>query len=417
MPDSRSRDRAAGADAVPARLASIAIITFCQVAALALWFSATAVLPALKAQTDVAPETASLFTSAVQFGFVVGTLASAVLGLADRLEPRVFFMRAAALGAVANAAILLIDPTSAAAIALRFVTGVCMAGVYPVGMKLAATWARGDMGLMIGLLVGALTLGSAAPHLFNVLGGVDWRFTLGAASLSALAAAGTIRLAGLGPAHAPAPPFRPSAALKALTTPSLRLANLGYLGHMWELYAMWAWIGVFLDASFRMSFGDPQRAALGAALATFATIGSGAAGCVLGGLFADRLGRTTLTIGAMAVSGACALLVGQLFGASPALLVAVCLVWGVAVVADSPQFSASVAELSEEGLVGTMLTVQTSLGFLLTLATIHLVPYAVAAVGWPYAFGFLAIGPIVGVAAMWRLRRHPDAVKLAGGRR
>lgn len=399
------------------RRVAIAVTAFCQVAALAPWFSVTAVLPALKVQAGIDPLTASLFTSAVQFGFVVGTLCSAFLGLADRWDPRTFFMWSAAVAAVANAAILLVEPGSPLVVGLRFLTGVCMAGVYPVGMKLTSTWAKGDMGLMIGLLVGALTLGSAVPHLFNALGDLDWRFTLAAASLAALLAAGSIRLARLGPNYAAAPRSRPRDALRAWTIPALRLANLGYLGHMWELYAMWAWIGVFLDASFRLSYDDPSQASFHAALATFATIGVGALGCIAGGLLADRLGRTKLTIAAMSVSGTCALVVGHLYGRSPGLLVALCLVWGISIVADSPQFSASVSELSARPLVGTMLTMQTSLGFLLTLLTIHLVPYAVGLGGWSFAFALLAVGPFAGVLAMWRLRRHPDAVKLANGHR
>ncbi len=394
---------------------SLAALALAEVLALSLWFSASAVVPALKADYGLSDLHASLFTSAVQAGFVAGTLASAVLGLADRLDPRRFFMGAAAVAGIANALILTLDPASPAVPTLRFVTGMCMAGTYPVGMKLAASWAKGDLGLLVGLLVGALTLGSASPHLFNALGGLDWRFTIASTSVAALAAAALVNLVGIGPNFAKAPPFDPHHALKAWRSPSLRLANLGYLGHMWELYAMWAWIVVFLQASFHIA--GVEQAALWAKLAAFATLAAGAAGCLLGGVLADRWGRTTLTMGAMALSGSCALLIGFLFGGPPWLLVALCLVWGASIVADSAQFSASVAELSERSLIGTMLTVQTCAGFLLTLLTIHLVPVLAEAFGWRWAFAFLAIGPFLGVLAMGRLRAHPEAAKLAGGRR
>ena len=396
--------------------ASLTLLALCQVAAMALWFSATAVLPALIREFQLSSFQQALFTSSVQAGYVIGSLVSTFFGLADRLDARKFFLASALIAAIANASILLTGADSPAVAILRFVTGACMAGIYPVGMKVASSWAKGDMGLLVGLLVGALTLGSASPHLFNALGGIDWRFTIIAASVSAGLGGFGILLVGMGPVFAVPSQFRAGYLAFAWKVKSLRLANLGYLGHMWELFAMWAWIGLFITASFEATF-SAEDAPLFSKLLTFATIGIGALGALLGGVMADRWGRTTVTMLAMGISGSCALFIGFLFGGNPILLTLVCLVWGVTVIADSAQFSASVAELSNKELVGTMLTLQTALGFTLTLVTIHLMPAFVETFGWSYAFAPLAIGPFLGVLAMARLRADPDAVRLAGGKR
>ena len=361
----------------------------------------------------VGPGFQALLTSGVQAGFVLGTLASALLTLPDRFDPRTVFAVAALGGALANGAILLMPVGAPAVIVARLLTGVALAGIYPVGMKLAVGWAdRGDTGVVVGLLVGGLTLGSALPHLVNGLGGLSWRPTVAAASLAAVVAAGLIRSVRLGPRHTAAAAFRPGDALTLWRDRGTRLATLGYLGHMWELYAMWAWVGLYLTASFSAWRGDGGPPGHAASMATFGVIGVGALGCVAAGRLADRLGRVRVTVGAMLISGLCCLLAGPAFGLHPAVTTVLCLIWGVAVVADSAQFSACVAELSPAGLTGTMLTVQSSLGFALTLVTIQLMPWLVIHAGWGGAFAVLAIGPALGCVAMLRLGRSRGAAAL-----
>jgi len=393
---------------------SIGLLAICELAALAVWFSGTAIVPSIRLEHALTQTQVSMFTSSVQVGFVTGTLLSAVLGLADRFDPRFFFMASALVAAAANASILLVAPGAAWVYIARFITGICMAGVYPIGMRMVASWARDDLGLLVAILVGALSLGSASPHLVNAIGGIDWRFTILATSFAAALAGLAVNLVSLGPRHTAARSFSARHLAIALRVPSLRWANLGYLGHMWELYAMWTWIGLFLTASFRISSGSHDPDIL-ARVITFIVIGvGGAGGCLAGGWLADRYGRAPTTMTAMAMSGACALAVGLLFGGHPLPLGLLCLVWGAVAVADSAQFSASVSELSDPELIGTMLTVQTCAGFTLTLLTIHLVPYFVDAIGWRFAFAPLALGPAFGVWAMAQFRAEPDP-RLANG--
>jgi MFS family permease len=396
---------------------SIFLIVVCQIAAMALWFSASAAVPSLLDRGQLSTDAAAALTSAVQIGFVVGTLASAACGLADRFDSRVLFSAAALLGALFNGALLLSGFDHPAAPVLRFATGVCMAGVYPVGMKLAAGWSTGNMGLLMGALVGAVTLGSAMPHLFYAFVSIGWEMPVALASGCAIAAAAAIHLVALGPKHAKAISFHWTDLKALLRNKPILLAQGGYLGHMWELYAMWAWLGSFLMWALPASGLEIKLGHATISLVTFLVMAAGAIGCLLAGLLADRIGRTLTTIGALVLSGGCALLIGFSVDAGPVVVIVIAAIWGMTVVADSAQFSAAMAELAEPRLIGTVLTLQTSLGFLLTAGSIWLIGHMADAVGWRYAFIVLAIGPLLGALSMMMLRRQPEAIKMAGGRR
>jgi len=393
---------------------SIALIVLCQVCGMTLWFSATAAASAMVAAGTLSGQQSALLTGAVQLGFVAGTLGSAVLGLADRFDPRHLFAAAALIGVVANLALLLIGFDNAVTIVLRFVTGAALAGVYPVGMKMAAAWTQRGVGLMIGAVVGAVTLGSSLPYLFKAMSGLDWRTTIWTSSVCGACGALAILMTSIGPRLRIASKFRAAEAFAALRQRPMLLANGGYLGHMWELYAMWAWIGVFLK--WAIAQNDPALANHAEVL-TFIVIASGALGCIVAGSLADRIGRTAVTIVAMAVSGSCAALIGFTPAFGVAAVLATAIIWGVSVVADSAQFSAAVTELAEPHLIGTMLTLQTCAGFLLTFLTIQGMPIIIDLVGWTYAFVILAVGPIFGVISMTLLRRDPESLRLAGGNR
>jgi MFS family permease len=399
----------------PRRWRALALIAGAELLAMSLWFSGSAVAPALRAEWGLSESGGTWLTLAVQLGFVAGTLVSALLNLPDVYSTRRLFAASALLGAIANAGVAAVARGPASGMALRFATGFFLAGVYPPGMKIMASWFRRGRGLALGTLIGGISLGKGFPYLVNAVGSESWRVNVLAVSAFAVAGGALVLLfVEDGPFAAPPACFDVSQIAKVFRNRGVRLADFGYFGHMWELYAMWTWFPVFVRESFAAR--GLSRPALAEVIA-FLVIGAGFVGCVLAGLAADRIGRTAVTSVAMAVSGACCLLIGFLFGGSPWLLLAVAAVWGATIVADSAQFSACVTELSDPPYVGTALTVQTCVGFLLTMASIELVPRVAQTVGWPWAFAVLAPGPFLGILAMQRLRRLPEAAQIAQGRR
>ena len=391
----------------------LVLIAVVQVLAMSSWFSASAVVPSLRTDWGITTGEGTLLTVAVQLGFVTGAVLSAVLSLADRWSATRLAAGSALVAALATAMIALAVDSLAPALPLRFLTGMALAGVYPTGIKLMASWFDRGRGLAIGVLVGALTLGSALPQLLNglagALGDLPWRSVLLTSSVLCLLAAGLVlRFVRLGPLAAPAPPFDPRYLLRLFTERGPRLANLGYFGHMWELYAMWTWLPAYLAASFAVSdTWDGSRTAIG--LVAFGVIGlAGAVGALGGGWLGDRVGRARVAGGAMAISASCCLLAAAAYGASPWLLLPILVLWGVSIIADSGLFSTLMTEVADRRYVGTALTMQTAIGFLLTVVTINGVPYVVDWVGWRVAVALLAIGPVAGAIAMARLQTVLD---------
>jgi MFS family permease len=379
----------------------LALIAVGEVLGMTLWFSATAAGPAIGAEYHMDAAARAWLTMAVQGGFVVGTLLTAITSLADAVNARRLFAAGCVLGAIFNAWITA-APSSATIIALRFCTGMSLAWVYPPGMKIAAGWFLERRGTALGIVVGAVGLGSAFPHLLAWAGaGLAWRSLVGASSILAIAAAIVISTVSDGPYVSASAPFDRHALDVVLRNRGTRLAMFGYFGHMWELYAMWTWMAAWAAASL----AQPSGTRVGSLIA-FVTIAAGAVGCVVAGNWADEWGKARVAGAAMIASAACCIVTPFVFGASSVVvLFGLAIVWGFTVVADSAQFSALVTDYTPRTHVGTALTLQTSAGFLLTMVSMRLVPPVSEIAGWRSAFLFLAPGPILGAMAMRRLNR------------
>ena len=380
------------------------LIAFAELLGMSVWFAANAVAPQLAARWALSQTETGWLSSVVQLGFVLGTAIAAVLNLADTLPSRWYFAGAATAASAANAALLL-APSYRWALMCRAATGVCLAGVYPPAMKMAATWFRDRRGLAIGIVVGALTIGKAMPYLVHAIPGAGVREVITGSTLAVLLAAALIAVAYRdGPAPFPRRPFTLALVGAVLRDAHFRQVLGGYAGHMLELYACWIWLPSFLAASAIARGATAASSAGWVNALSFVVLAAGAVGCVVGGELADRVGPVRLVVVAMFVSGVCALLTPVVFGAPSALVVVLLLVWSVSVIADSAQFSTLVTRVAAPHAIGTALTLQTSIGFLLTTITIQLVPAVVGVVGWRYAFPLLALGPVIGIAAIRRLR-------------
>lgn len=378
------------------------------------WFSATAITPELKAAWDLSDAAVAWLTNGVQIGFVTGALFASLVNLPDIVRLNRLMAAASVVAAGANA-ILLLDPSPIGALFCRIATGIALAAVYPPAMKLVSTWFVRDRGLALGAVVGALTLGSSMPHLFRtVTERIDWHIVIALSSAASfLAGLSFLRFAREGPYPFGKAVFSPRQIGRVLRDRDLMLVNIGYFGHMWELYAMWAWLLIFIRTSGNSAFTASE-----ASLVTFAAIAAGLIGCVAGGLLSDRIGRTATTAGFMIISGFCAVLIGFAYPGPTWVTVFIAIVWGTVIVGDSPLFSAAVTELSDQDFVGTALSLQMGLGFALTVFVIWLMPQiAVWAGSWQWTFAVLAPGPVIGAWAMLKLRRSPRALKLAGGLR
>lgn len=408
--DIQGRDDVVSSDP-DGRLLPLVLLTVALVLGLSTWFSATAVVPQLTEAWALSATGKAWLTISVILGFVVGALFSSVFNLADRLRPQVVMLVGAVGAGIANLGLIWAGGV-APGVALRFATGFFIAGVYPPSFKLISTWYRSGRGMALGALAAGIILGNASPHLANALGGIDWQSVIYATSIMSVLGGVVAFSVNDGPFEFPRSVFDPRQVGRVFANRGVRLASIGYFGHMWELFAMAAWFLIFFGDHLMAGGEDALPLA---AFVTFVVIAMGAVGSWVGGFIADRWGRTNFTALMLAISGLCSIGIGLLFDGPTWPIVAVGLIWGFTVVADSAQFSAMVTEVGDQSYVGTALTMQIAIGFTISAATIWIIPIVEEVTTWRWAFAVLALGPLVGIAAMLRLKRLPEAAKIAGG--
>ena len=398
------------------RSRALILVSLATFFSLSVWFSTNAISGALEVEKSIDESSMAILTITVQLGFVFGTLLIAVTNLSDLINARTLFAYASVLAALANLLVIPFDSTPLL-IAARFATGAFLGGVYPPAMKVISGWYTKGRGFALGTMVGALTIGSGSPHLLRSVFSENWQAVIIGSSVLAISGGLILKfLVKDGPHEVRGAKFNPKYLIGAISQRGPRLALTGYLGHQWELYAMWAWIGSFMlyIVGEQSLIGD--RLDLASAL-TFLVFAVGAIASSYAGIWSEKIGRTAVTSIVMVISGGVAVFIGFLPPEMTVLIVILAMIWGASVIADSAQFSTAMTELSDPAYRGTMLTFQTVIGFALTAVSIWLLPIVKDSSGWGWAFAMLALGPVLGTAAMLRLRSLPEAMNLAAGKR